>query len=227
MFFNVVSTCQTHKHTDTHISSLSLSLSLSPTHLYLEVGLAVMAEVWEWGLPASGSLVLSPSAEEREISPVHKHTGITHYQGLMDASLQCWVMFVQHAYLCIYTSRETGAFSVHVRASFLRLLAVRLTPPRVRALWASQAQKPMRGRLVSESKSTHDKLSRYTSTVSNLNHAMLFTYKLCPCQSVGGYLFVRINIGIFYSVYLQVLPSQWVGSYLFVQNQYFCYILTC
>lgn len=77
-----------------------------------------MAEVWEWGLPVSGSLVLSPSADEREISPVHKHTGITHYQGLMDACVQCWVMFVQHVYLCIYTSRETGAFSVHIRASF-------------------------------------------------------------------------------------------------------------
>lgn len=75
--------------------------------------------------------------------------------------------------------------------------------------------------LVSESKSTHDKLLRYASSISKLNRAMLFTYKLCPCQSVGGYLFVRINIGIFYSVYLQVLPSQWVGGYLFVQNQYF------
>lgn len=185
-----------------------------------------MAEVWEWGLPASGSLVLSPLAEEREISQIHKHTGITHHQGLRDTWIQCWVMFLQHVYLCIYMSFEMRAFFFHVHAS-LRLLAVRLPPQRVGAPWAFQTLKPMVGRLVSKSKSTHDKLLRYASSISNLNRAMLFTYKLCPCQSVGGYLFVRINIGIFYSVYLQVLPSQWVGCYLFIQNQYFCYILTC
>lgn len=30
-----------------------------------------------------------PTAGGREISPVRKHTGITHYQGLMDAWIQC------------------------------------------------------------------------------------------------------------------------------------------
>lgn len=73
--------CQ-HKQTDTNTHKLPTPLSLqlfSTAPLYLEVGLVVMAEVWEWGLPASGSVVLSPLAEEREISRVHKHTGITHY----------------------------------------------------------------------------------------------------------------------------------------------------
>lgn len=89
-----------NKLTQAHISCLSRSLP-SSSLLYLEVGLAVMAEVWEWGLPASGSLVLSPLAEEREISPVHKHTGITYNQGLMDAWIHCWVMLPQHIYLCL------------------------------------------------------------------------------------------------------------------------------
>lgn len=75
-----------------------------------------MAVVWGRGLPASGSLALSPLAEEREISPVHKHTGITHHQGLMDAWRQCWVMLLQHVYLCIYMCSEAGVFFLSVHA---------------------------------------------------------------------------------------------------------------
>ncbi len=97
--FNVVSL--TRHRTNWRIITHKLpSSSSSSSRPYLEVGLTFMAGVWDWGLPASGSLVLSPLAEEREISPVHKHTGITHYSGLMDAWMQCWTVFLEHVYLC-------------------------------------------------------------------------------------------------------------------------------
>lgn len=136
--------------------------------------------------------------------------------------------YSMYIYAFIYMWWNRG--SLHSCSCILKITCGEITSAEsLQALWASQTQKPMEVRLVSKSKSTHDKLRRYASSISNLNHATLFIYKLGPCQSVGGYLFARINIGIFYSVYLQVLPSQWVGSYpyLFVQNQYFCYILTC
>lgn len=87
---------RTSKLTQTHRNGQNPSAFLYS--LYLELGLALLGEVWEWGLPASGSLVLSPSAEEEEISPAHKHAGITHNQGLMNACVFC----VMHFY-CIYS----------------------------------------------------------------------------------------------------------------------------
>lgn len=56
---------------------------------------------------------------------------------------------------------------------------------------------------------------------------MLFTSKFCQCLSVGGYLFVRINTGICYFVYLQVLPCQESEAICLPRINIFCYILTC
>lgn len=38
--------------------------------------------------------MLSSSAEEKEISPARKHSGITHYQGLMDACILCYEIYI-------------------------------------------------------------------------------------------------------------------------------------
>lgn len=189
-----------NKLTQTHISCQPISLSNSAA-LYLEVGLVVMAGVWEWGLPVSGSVVRSPLAEEREISPVYKHTEIAQYQGLKDAWIQCWVMFLQHVYLLIHTYFDTY---VHLKDYLLWDYLHR----KLEHLSLSNMESG--GSSFSKSISTHD--TYWEMPPSNFSAAMLFTYKLHICQSLGGYLFTRINIDIC----LLASSAQSVSRLLFV-----------